>query len=189
MRWFSLLWVAGLLACSGAASTDVDSPGVGTADMTTPTVTDGAEPPAGTSSTVDATEPPKTEATPPPAKSDDQAHDCATEEEGNDSLSDATALSSCMGGDLQDGDDDDFVTFDVPADASGLKITHEEKGGRVNYTVFIKALYGAVTIPVAAFTDDTPEIQAFPGTTYYVRMSAPDRKVKARHWQLNVSFE
>jgi hypothetical protein len=194
MRVLSLFSIMGLLACSGASSTDVDGPVAGGA-ASTEVVSSGTERPkeAGKPST-EAADPDAPPSKPPVTEDPvDRTQECATEVEGNDTAAKATKFSSCIAGVLKSAHDEDYVTFTAPDDAERMTISHQETNGRVVYNVFRKSPAGDVPIPAGTFTEDAPPIRLIAGATYYVRMSAPmwgdDEQDGKRDWELRIAFE
>jgi hypothetical protein len=180
LSFFALL----LVACSGAASTDLFE---GAPDQTDTSATDPA--PVATSPTTPPTGAPPPQ-TPPPGPvppTTDAGVDaappppaCTPEAEPDNDINHATTFTAHLCGKIDSNNDVDFGRFVVPAGAKGLSITHAEQNGKVIYRYYLNG----TLLPVSE------NINAIPGAVYSVQIklspagSGGDRPT----YQLNVSF-
>ena len=81
-------------------------------------------------------------------------------------------------GRIDGGNDDDFASFVVPANANAIALTHSEKGGDVTYRYFLNG---------APIVGEDPVLPPIAGATYTVRITATNGG-KHPTYELGVSF-
>ncbi len=180
-RALSLLALV-LVGCSGASNQDLFGAASGQNEENDTSATQPA--PSSSPKPSATTEPQPAPVAPTQDAGADAAPEaakCTPPIEPNDSIGNATPFTSSFCGKIDGPGDIDFAKFVVPAGATGLAITHDEKGGKVAYRYYLNG----VLLPVQG--DGIPAIA---GVTYTVQIKlAANSNVGDRPtYQLNVFF-
>lgn len=189
---------AGLLACSGAASTDFFDPVTDEASLTkTDPRTDGTKTKSPTAST--KTDDPGDSTDDGVDEEDDTPHElpspngCPSEVESNDDEGHATTFETCINGVVDDAADTDFLRVVAPEGASVLHVRHEQSGKLV-YRVSAE---GRLPLPLPlpgddVFSEEDATIKIEGGRAYLIRVNLPATwtgKKAARSYQIAVDFK
>lgn len=178
----------GLVACSGAAETELfdgdGANGTGISSSPTDPTPSKSGSSSDTSSSPPASAPPPVSTTPPPGQRDPPpaGDDCTTELEPNDDLDSATPFDKSLCGKIDSKNDVDYGEIVAPDDATKMTYSITSKDGNVAHRFYVD---GAPT-----FLENGGAMHVVPGATYTVELRLPPGSGGAKpSYRIDVTFE